>query len=103
MNNLVRYDAACKAVAEAKSVDEIKDTHDKAVAMKAYARQAKNKDLEADAWEIRRRAERRLGEMMEAQPKAKGAREPGSNRGTTRDANGPASLSEAGIDNTLAA
>jgi hypothetical protein len=35
--------------------------------MRLYARQAKNKQLEADAFEIRKRAGRRLGEMMEAQ------------------------------------
>ena len=33
------------------------------MAMRAYARQAKNKQLEVDASEIRFRAERRLGEI----------------------------------------
>jgi N6-adenosine-specific RNA methylase IME4 len=99
---LVRYDAACHALAEARTVDEVKDIRDKAIAIAAYARQAKNKDLEADAFEIRKRAERRLGVMMEAQPKAKGAREPGTNRGTTRVAEKPASLDDAGIDKNLA-
>jgi site-specific DNA-methyltransferase (adenine-specific) len=63
---LVRYDAACRAVAEAKTVDEAKSLHDKAEAMRAYARQAKNRQLEIDAAEIRMRAERRLGEMLSA-------------------------------------
>jgi hypothetical protein len=36
------------------------------------ARGAKNKNLEADAWAIRQRAERRVGEMMAEPPKAKG-------------------------------
>jgi hypothetical protein len=40
--------------------------------MRAYARQAKNKQLEIDASEIRFRAERRIGELMAAQPPAKG-------------------------------
>jgi hypothetical protein len=40
--------------------------------IKAYARQAKNKSLEADAFEIRVRAERRVSQMMVAQPKARG-------------------------------
>lgn len=64
--SLVRYDAACRALAEAKTVDEAKELHDKAEAMRAYARQAKNKGLEVDAAEIRIRAERRLGEILTA-------------------------------------
>lgn len=67
---LVRYDAACKALAAAKAVDEVKHIRDHAEAMRAYAKQAQNKQLEADAWEIRIRAERRIGELMAAQREA---------------------------------
>jgi hypothetical protein len=63
---LARYEAACRAVAKAKSIDEVRDIHGQADAMRAYARQAKNKQLEIDASEIRFRAERRIGELGRA-------------------------------------
>ena len=51
---LVRYDAACKALAEAKATDEVKEIRDKAEALRAYGRLAKNKQMELDAIEISR-------------------------------------------------
>lgn len=71
---LVRYDAMCRAIAEAHAVDEVKDIHDKAVALEAYARQACNTDAEREATEIRLRAERKVGQLLKKTDKAKGAR-----------------------------
>lgn len=63
MTKLIKYDAACRAIAAAKHVDEVKQIRDVSIAMKAYARQAKNHDMEADAIEIRMRATRRMDQM----------------------------------------
>lgn len=72
MNSLVKYDAACSAIAAAKSVDEVKDIRDMSIAMAAYARQANNRDMEADAVEIRLRATRRLDQLRQAQKETVG-------------------------------
>lgn len=107
---LVRYDAACRALAEAKAVDEAKAIRDRAEALRAYARQAKNRDLEVDAAEIRIRAERRVGELLAAQKAtgglAKGKVGPG--RGKAGTPAGPAftqapTLADVGLDKKLSA
>lgn len=67
MSKLVKYDAALRAVAECKAVDEVKSWVDKAAAMQAYGKMAQDKTLEVDAAEIRIRAERRLGQMLAEQ------------------------------------
>lgn len=77
MTQLIRYEAACKALAEAVAVDEVMDVADKAAAMQSYGRIAKNKDLETQAAEIRIRAERRLGELLLEQKNTTGLAPPG--------------------------
>jgi phage N-6-adenine-methyltransferase len=104
---LARYDAACRALSAAKSVDEVKEIHNQSEAMRAYAKQAKNKQLEIDASEIRFRAERRIGELMAAQKEtvglsrgAAGDERPNEERGSKSDPR--PTLAEAGIDKHLA-
>lgn len=105
---LIRYDAACLAIANAKTVDEVKQIRNSGAALAAYARIAKNKQLEADAAEIRIRAERRVGEMMAAQRATVGLAKGGGDTRSTGSKSDPVkpklvpALADAGIDKHLA-
>lgn len=70
MKALAKYDAACRAVAAAKTVDEAKHVRDEADRLRLLARQANNRELEIDCAEIRVRAERKLGELLLAAKEA---------------------------------
>lgn len=101
MTSLIKYEAACRALADAKAVDEVKDIHDKAEAMRVYARQAKNAQLEADAWEIRKRAEDRLGALSASLDKSGGGRNPDATLPTDGKSKSKV-LREAGISTSAA-
>lgn len=63
--SLVKWNAAKKAIVEAKSIDEVKGIRDKAMAMQAYAKQiGESLEVQNDICEIKLRAERRAGEML---------------------------------------
>jgi hypothetical protein len=102
---LVVYDRACADLAEAVRVDEVKDIRDQAIAMAAYARQAKNHDAEANAVALRMRATRRLDQLRQAQKDAVGLARGGKpyQRKLTGVADTPvATLAMQGIDKNLA-
>jgi hypothetical protein len=105
-NQLQFYDAAKAALAQAVKVDEVKQIHDKAAAIKAASKIAKDKDMEAKAAEIRKRAKRRLGELMKEQKKKvgfnKGGGDQKSDHRVSKKPGDPITLAEAGIDKNLA-
>jgi hypothetical protein len=105
MRALVKYDRACRAIAAARSVDEVKEIRDKAIAMAAYAKQAKKRDLEADAVEIRLRATRKLDQLRAAQRETVGLATGGDARKVARGKQNPEqkpTLASQGIDKNLA-
>jgi hypothetical protein len=83
MTAILRYDAARKAVAEAKTFDEVREWEDKAAAVREYSRRVRDRSMELDAIEIRERARRRRGELLLAYKEA-GQLEPGDPHVTDR-------------------
>lgn len=83
--SLPRYDDMCRAIAEAYATDEVKEIRDKAMALEAYFRQAKNTEAERRACEIRLRAERKAGALLSEMEKLKGRPEKASTATTLSD------------------
>lgn len=98
-----RYIAAKQALAEVRRIDEVKDLRDQALAIEVYAFQAKDGELAADAIEIRKRAERRIGELM-AERRAADKLDKGGRPRKTGSPTDPVlpSLLEQGVDKHLA-
>src|SRR5262245_39848314 len=72
MVQLVKYETARKALAEARRVDEAKAIRDKAEALAAYARQVRDEEMRRWVLEIKYRAERRIGELSRGLDKGAG-------------------------------
>jgi len=103
---LASYDAACRALAEARTVDVARDVRNQAEAMRIYARQIKDRAVEIDAAEIRIRAERRLGEIIVAQKEGVGLSAGGRPKKTPTAEEAVSALptlAEIGIDHKLSA
>lgn len=96
MNQLIRYEAARTALAECQRIDEVKDIRDKAEAMAAYARQAKDTDLIQYATEIKVRAERKAGELIQ-QAKDAGALAPHGGDRKSKSRSQTTNLNDVGI------
>ena len=96
----VNYTAARKALSTCVRVDEVKHIRDQAVAMVVYAKQAKDGELVSLATEIRERATRKLGEMMEDQRHAGSLKRGGDRRSKVKQR--PLNLADQGVDKHLA-
>jgi phage-related minor tail protein len=85
----------CRAIAEAHRVDEAKDYRDKAEALRAYAKQANNRDAEVQFAEIKVRAEMKCGELLRDMAE-RGERRTGA-QGQSEEASQRVRLADVGV------
>jgi hypothetical protein len=78
------------------TIDGANDIRDKAAALEAYARQARDLTLERKVRVIRTRAERKCGELLAEEPKAPAGR-PAKNPSTDTRDSAPKTLADMGI------
>lgn len=72
---LVRFDAARQALAEARSIDEVKTVRDQAEALRLYLKQSNQSlEMQNDVAEIKLRAERKGGDLFRAIQRDSGGR-----------------------------
>jgi N6-adenosine-specific RNA methylase IME4 len=106
MIELVKYEAACRALAEAVTADEVMNVRLEAKAIEAVARVAKNIYLELNATKLRTRAELKLGDMLGKGEKTGVIAGHGGNRSlqdSEAESCSRATLKDIGIDNKLSA
>jgi hypothetical protein len=100
---IARYEAARAALAEARRFEEVHEIRNVAAAMKGYAREARDREMLADAVELQMRAVRRLWELYDYQKTTVGLAAPGRPKIGVADT--PISiptLESLGIDKNLA-
>ena len=109
--NLPAPEALKASLATAKTTGDVKPVITVAKALKVAAKDAKNRQAIADATEIVRRAERKLGQLMAEQKLTVGLNKGGAEKGVGRKGKKnaglenpafPPTLAEAGIDKNLA-
>jgi N6-adenosine-specific RNA methylase IME4 len=108
MTALTKYDAACRALAEAVTADEVMHVRLEAQGLEALARIAQNFDLEIAARKLRTRAETRLGEMLLEGERsgivaARGRPPKPDNKGSASEPLAPVTLKDIGVDKKLSA
>lgn len=109
---LANYDAMVRAIAQCERVDEVKDIRDKAIALEAYYRQARNLEAERQAANVRLRAERQAGALLkelaradagaERNPNGRAGKEPTSQPRTQVQSPYATALSDTGISRQTA-
>ena len=103
MSALAQYEEARAAIAHAMRIDELLPLLDEFELAKLRARQIKDQALLADATEYQMRAERRLGEVIQAAKDAGLFLQGRQPKSATAELSSRPTLAEAGIDKKLSA